>query len=47
MPMREKQATFAEAGFEQYRKTTRREQFLAEMERAVPWAELVAVIEPH
>lgn len=45
--MREKQATFADAGFEQYRKSTRREQFLAEMERAVPWTELVAVIEPH
>lgn len=45
--MRGKQTTFAEAGFEQYRKTTRREQFLAEMERVVPWAELVAVIEPH
>ena len=45
--MRGKQTTFAEAGFEQYRKSTRREQFLAEMERVVPWAELVAVIEPH
>ncbi|EQD59221.1 transposase IS4 family protein [mine drainage metagenome] len=47
MTMREKQATFADAGFEQYRKSTRREQFLAEMERAVPWTELVAVIAPH
>lgn len=45
--MREKQATFAEVGFEQYRKRTRREQFLAEMEQVVPWAELCAVIEPH
>jgi len=45
--MREKQATFAQAGFEQYRKTTRREQFLAEMERVVPWKELCAVIEPY
>ena len=42
--MGEKQATFADAGFERYRKSTRREQFLAEMERAVPWGELVAVI---
>lgn len=45
--MREKQATFADAGFEQYRKTTRRERFLAEMEQVVPWGELCAVIEPH
>jgi len=45
--MREQQTTFAEIGFEQYHKPTRREQFLAEMERAVPWAELSAVIEPH
>jgi transposase, IS5 family len=33
-------------GFEKYGKTTRRAQFLAEMERVVPWAELCAVIEP-
>ena len=40
------QQTFAEAGFEQYRKSTRRERFLDEMNRVVPWVELVAVIEP-
>ena len=40
------QQTFAEASFEQYRKFTRRERFLDEMNRVVPWAELVAVIEP-
>lgn len=34
------------AGFERYGKTTRRAQFLAEMERVVPWSELCAVIEP-
>lgn len=34
------------AGFERYGKTTRRAQFLAEMDRVVPWAELTAVIEP-
>jgi IS5 family transposase len=45
--MREKQATFAEGGFEQYRKATRRDVFLAEMERVVPWPELCAVIGPH
>ncbi len=26
---------------------TRREKFLGEMERVVPWAALVALIEPH
>lgn len=40
------QQTFAEVSFEQYRKPTRREQFLNEMNRVVPWAELVTVIEP-
>ena len=40
------QQTFAEATFEQYRKPTRRERFLDEMNRVVPWAELVGVIEP-
>jgi len=34
-------------GFEKYGKTTRRAQFLAEMDRVVPWAEVCAVIEPH
>ena len=41
-----KQGTFAESGFEAYRKVTRREWFLAEMERFVPWAEVCALIEP-
>ena len=40
------QQTFAEVTFEQYRKPTRRERFLDEMNRVVPWEELVAVIEP-
>lgn len=35
------------AGFEQYRKPTRREAFLATMEAIVPWAALCAVIEPY
>lgn len=34
-------------GLEKYGKTTRRAQFLAEMDRAVPWAQLMAVVEPH
>ena len=34
-------------GFEQYRKPTKRDTFLATMEQIVPWQELCAVIEPH
>jgi transposase, IS5 family len=40
------QQTFAEVTFEQYRKPTRRERFLDEMNRVVPWADLAASIEP-
>lgn len=41
------QTTFATVpGFERFRKTTRREVFLAEMHRVVPWESLCAVIEP-
>lgn len=35
------------AGFEQYRRATKRDVFLATMEQIVPWSELCAVIEPH
>ncbi|MGC9185083.1 MAG: IS5/IS1182 family transposase, partial [Thiomonas sp.] len=35
------------AGFEQYRRPTKRDVFLATMEQVVPWQELCAVIEPH
>lgn len=34
------------SGFEKFGKTTRRAQFLADMDRIIPWAELSAVIEP-
>jgi len=40
------QRTLAEGGFEKYRKPTRWEQFLNEMDQIVPRAELSAVIEP-
>jgi IS5 family transposase len=40
------QQTFAEVTVDQYRKPTRRERFLDERNRVVPWAELVATIEP-
>lgn len=42
-----KQLTLATNDFERFRKPTRREKFLAEMNDVVPWAELVALIEPH
>jgi transposase, IS5 family len=35
------------AQYERYRKPTRRDAFLATMERVVPWRELCEVIEPH
>ena len=41
-----RQSTFADASFEPYRKATRRDQFLAEMEQVVPWTELCALVEP-
>jgi transposase, IS5 family len=40
------QRSFASAEFALKKKRTRREKFLAEMERVVPWARLIAVIEP-
>ena len=41
------QKTLANAStFEKYKKPTKREKFLAEMERVVPWKELYSLIEP-
>jgi IS5 family transposase len=40
------QQTFAEVTFERYRKPTRREQFLDEMDHVIPWGELAEVVEP-
>jgi len=45
MPM--KQKSFASTGFELVTKRTRKREFLDEMNLVVPWAELVALIEPH
>ena len=46
-----KQQTLAmaadQSGYEQYRKPTRREEFLKTMEAIVPWSALCEVIEPH
>ena len=40
------QRSFASAEYAMKKKRTRREKFLGEMERVVPWARLIAVIEP-
>src|SRR6185369_15538977 len=41
------QRWFASMAWVQKGKVTRREQFLAEMDAVIPWAELLALIEPH
>jgi IS5 family transposase len=41
------QLSFAHAEYAGKKKKTRRERFLSEMEKLVPWARLCAVIEPH
>src|SRR5271169_4176508 len=43
-----RQLTLASQGsFEKYRKKTRREKFLEEMEQVMPWTELGSLIEPY
>ena len=41
------QRTFASVAWSQKGKVTRRERFLAEMDTVIPWATLIALIEPH
>jgi IS5 family transposase len=41
-----RQQTLAEEGFERYRKPTRRDQFLDEIDKIIPWAGLSEVIKP-
>ena len=41
------QMTLATNGFEAYRKTTRKAEFLSRMDTLVPWPEFCAVIEPY
>lgn len=43
----ENQMSFAQSEYAGKKKQTRRERFLGEMERVVPWARLVELIEPH
>lgn len=42
-----RELTLAAGTFEAHRKPSRREKFLAHMEKAVPWQDLCAVIAPH
>jgi IS5 family transposase len=42
-----KQSTFASLAWKGKGKVTRRERFLAEMDAVIPWARLLALIEPH
>ncbi|MCM8627220.1 IS5 family transposase [Accumulibacter sp.] len=42
-----KQISFSEAEFAAKKRVTRRERFLAEMEKVVPWQEALSVIEPY
>jgi transposase, IS5 family len=41
-----KQLSFASSEYAMKKKRTRREKFLSEMDRIVPWARLIAIIEP-
>ena len=40
------QQTLSENGFEKFRKKTRKERFLEEMETTIPWEELAKVVKP-
>jgi IS5 family transposase len=42
-----RQMSFAQSEYAGKKKVTRREKFLGEMERVVPWARLVALIQPY
>jgi transposase, IS5 family len=41
------QMTFASVAWSSKGKTTRRERFLVEMNKVIPWERLIAVVEPH
>src|SRR5689334_9104182 len=43
----ERQQSFAQAEYARKKKVTRRERFLSEMNRVVPWERLVGLIQPH
>ena len=41
-----RQPTLSDSGFDAYRKKPRKERFLEDMEKVIPWQELVEAIEP-
>ena len=41
-----RQETLADNGFERFRKRTRRETFLLEMDQIIPWHDLCKLIKP-
>ena len=43
----EQQLSFAQSEYAGKKKVTRRDKFLGEMEKVVPWERLVAIIQPH
>ena len=43
----QRQGSFSQAEYAGKKKQTRRDKFLAEMEQVVPWARLVARLQPH
>ncbi len=42
-----RQQTLADGSFEKFRKKTRKELFLDDMEQIIPWQDLCAAIEPY
>ena len=42
-----RQQSLSDSGFDKYRKKTRKQQFLEEMDVIVPWRELAGAIEPY
>jgi IS5 family transposase len=42
-----KQTSFADMEYSACQKPTRREKFLTDLDRLVPWPVLIALIEPH
>ena len=42
-----KQMSFASLEYAGKKRRTRREKFLGEMQRVVPWTRLMALVEPH
>ena len=42
-----RQQTLADSSFEKFRKKTRKEQFLDEMEQVIAWTDLTEAIEPY